>query len=63
MKFHRQKCHNCKKETIFLEKLVNPMDGNCREMEDVCTQCHTAYYVKEKLKIKPLNPNNGKTAR
>ena len=51
MKFHAQYCEICRKETLFLEKLVNPSDGYCTEMEDICQKCKNAFFIKEKLKL------------
>lgn len=52
MMFIKKYCNACKKDQMFIHKLVDPMDGSNKDMEEVCTQCHTAYYVKPKLKLK-----------
>lgn len=52
MRFHAQYCGICKKETLFLEKLVDPKDPYCSEMEDICQKCKNVFFVKEKIKIK-----------
>lgn len=51
MKFHAQYCGVCRKETMFIEKLVDPIDDNCSEMENVCLTCNNKFFVKEKLRI------------
>jgi ribosomal protein L33 len=58
MKFHAQYCGICKNKTLFLEKLVDPSDVYCTEMEDKCQICNTQFYIKEKqmLKIKLIIP-------
>ena len=55
MRFHAQYCNNCKSKTLFVEKLINPSDCNCTEIEDICQQCNYSFTVepkKQKLKIK-----------
>lgn len=52
MRFHSQYCGICRKQTLFLEKLVKPQDAYCSEMEDKCLKCENTFYVKEKLKVK-----------
>lgn len=52
MKFHRQYCPECKTETLFLEKLVNPQDGYCKEMEDICQKCGLKFEPKIDNRIK-----------
>lgn len=52
MRFHAQYCGVCKTETLFIEKLVDPMSDTCTEMEDVCLKCDNKFFVKDKLKIK-----------
>lgn len=47
MRFHSQYCAVCKNQTLFLEKLVNPKDPCCSEMEDVCLKCKNQFFVKE----------------
>lgn len=51
MRFHAQYCEICKRETLFLEKLVNVQDPNCSEMEDVCQKCKNKFFIKTKLKL------------
>lgn len=51
MRFHKQYCGVCRTETLFLEKLVNPKDGFCKEKEDICQYCKTQFEVKDKIKI------------
>ena len=52
MRFHAQYCNVCESKTLFLEKLVNPSDADCTEMEDICQTCNSAFFVKEKTKLK-----------
>ncbi|QQV90558.1 hypothetical protein M1M24_gp08 [Polaribacter phage Freya_1] len=52
MKFHSQYCPECKGNKLFLEKLTNPSDPDCIDMEDVCQTCKTQFKVKVKTKIK-----------
>ncbi len=49
MRFHKQYCFTCKKDTLFLEKLINPSDPNCDEIENKCEKCKSKY-TKQKIR-------------
>jgi len=39
MRFYKGYCNNCKREVLMLEKLIDPKDCNCKEIENVCQYC------------------------
>lgn len=52
MRFHSQYCSVCKKDTLFLEKLVDCKSITCTEIEDICQSCNNKFEPqKTKLKL------------
>lgn len=48
MKFYKCFCERCNQQTLFLEKLINPQDPNCSEIENICQVCNNNFSEKEK---------------
>lgn len=46
MRFYKAPCPECKTETLFLEKLVDPTDDHCVEMEGICQVCKTKFELR-----------------
>lgn len=47
LRFHKRYCDECRRETLFLEKLIKPSDPDCTEEEDICQSCKTIYQCKD----------------
>lgn len=47
MKLHGEYCEMCKKDTFFVRRLIDPTNGKCNTIVDVCTECNTTFNVKQ----------------